>query len=120
GSPLESSKPETRNGWRLLLLEKMPFVGLSLISCVVTFMVQNRAGAVRTLASFPAAARVENAFVSYGRYLGKAIWPEKLAVFYPHPGHWASGLVAAAVLMVVVFCAGAWRAAGRCPYVRTG
>ena len=29
--------------------------------------------------------RIENALVSYIRYLGKAFWPVDLGVFYPHP-----------------------------------
>jgi len=32
-------------------------------------------------------ARLTNAMVSYLEYLQKMIWPEKLAVFYPHPGN---------------------------------
>ena len=31
------------------------------------------------------ALRVENAIVSYARYLGKAFWPSRLALFYPYP-----------------------------------
>jgi Flp pilus assembly protein TadD len=30
--------------------------------------------------------RLANALVSYVRYIGKALWPQNLAVFYPHPG----------------------------------
>ena len=30
--------------------------------------------------------RLGNAIVSYVRYLGKAFWPSRLALFYPHPG----------------------------------
>jgi len=32
--------------------------------------------------------RIGNALVSYVRYLGKMIWPEHLAFFYPYPGPW--------------------------------
>ena len=30
--------------------------------------------------------RIENAIVSYARYIGKALWPTNLALYYPHPG----------------------------------
>jgi predicted Zn-dependent protease len=47
---------------------------------------------------------VENAIVCYVAYLGKTIWPARLAVFYPHPGHslpW-SEVIAAAVILVAI------------------
>ena len=31
--------------------------------------------------------RLENAIVCYVAYIGKTVWPAKLAVFYPHPLH---------------------------------
>ena len=45
--------------------------------------------------SLPLGARIGNALISYCRYLGKLFWPTDLAVFYPHPGHWPVGQVAA-------------------------
>ena len=54
----------------------------------MTFVVQKQGGAVMTVESLPLGARVENALVSYCRYLGKMFWPADLAIFYPHPGYW--------------------------------
>ena len=71
-----------------LVREKIPFFALSLLSCVVTFIVQRKDGAMGTFTGFPVTARIENAFVSYARYLAKTIWPFDLAVIYPHPEHW--------------------------------
>lgn len=65
-----------------LLWEKVPFLAISAISSVVTFLVQRSAGAVKE-ASFT--IRIANAFVSYGKYIGKTIWPSRLAMFYPYP-----------------------------------
>jgi tetratricopeptide (TPR) repeat protein len=65
-----------------LLWEKVPFLAISTISSVVTFLVQRSAGAVKE-ASFT--IRIANAFVSYGKYIGKTIWPSRLAMFYPYP-----------------------------------
>ena len=45
--------------------------------------------------SLPLGARVGNALISYGRYLGKLFWPADLAVYYPHPGQWPLGKVTA-------------------------
>lgn len=92
-----------------LILEKIPFFALSAISCVITFFVQQKGGAVATLTKFSMLARVENAFVSYARYLGKTIWPAMLANPYPHPGFWPPGLVLFAILLFIIFtCAVFW------------
>ena len=70
------------------MLEKLPFFALAAAACVVTYAVQNQAGAVTAIDRFPLDARVGNALVSYCRYLGKFFWPADLAVYYPHPEYW--------------------------------
>ena len=35
--------------------------------------------------SYPLSMRLENAVVSYARYIGKAVWPLHLSAFYPYP-----------------------------------
>lgn len=86
-----------------LLLEKMPLLVLSAASCVVTMRAQQAAGAVGAL-PFPFGVRLKNAIYSYALYIGKAIWPAKLAPLYPHPGHslavWKA-VVAALVLVAI-------------------
>jgi tetratricopeptide (TPR) repeat protein len=66
-----------------LFLEKIPLLLLSTGSGVLTLLAQRAGHAVRTL---PASERWGNALVAYVRYLGKAFWPVRLAVLYPHPG----------------------------------
>jgi protein O-mannosyl-transferase len=66
-----------------LLWEKIPFLGLAAAFCALTFWVQQRTQAVTV--GLPLALRVENAVVSYVKYLGKTFWPMDLAVFYQHP-----------------------------------
>ena len=66
-----------------LLLEKVPLLLLSAASGVITLLAQRAGHAVRSL---PASERWGNAIVAYVRYLGKAFWPSRLAVLYPHPG----------------------------------
>ncbi len=68
-----------------LLWEKIPFFLLMAASCLVTYFVQQRGGAVSTLDAFPLGLRIENAVASYVIYIGKMLWPSHLAVFYPHP-----------------------------------
>ena len=87
-------------GARSLVVEKIPFFVLSAISCVVTFIVQQKGGAVVELARIPMTGRIENAFVSYARYLGKTLWPAPLANPYPYLGHWEFPLVIYSVALV--------------------
>jgi len=65
-----------------LVLEKVPLFVLSLGSAVMTMRAQGQAGAMRY---YPLSVRLSNAIVSYAHYIGNALWPTRLAVFYPHP-----------------------------------
>jgi tetratricopeptide (TPR) repeat protein len=101
-----------------LVAEKIPFFVLSLGSCVVTFLVQRRGGAVST--SLSLSARLANAVVSYARYLGKTFWPARLSVLYPHPGHWPAGAVIGALALLALITGWViWRAR-RQPYLVVG
>jgi tetratricopeptide (TPR) repeat protein len=68
-----------------LLLEKLPLLILSIASSVVTFIFQQRGGAVIASNRLFFDERALNAIVSYLAYLGKMLWPANLAALYPHP-----------------------------------
>ena len=68
-----------------LLLEKIPLFVIVVASSVITMKAQQSANAVRTLSEFSLSERLENAIVSYGRYLANLFWPRHLAPLYPHP-----------------------------------
>ncbi len=69
-----------------LIVEKLPLFALSAASAVLTIKAQRATGALTTVFnSFAFPIRLENAIVSYVRYIAKAIWPVHLAVYYPHP-----------------------------------
>jgi tetratricopeptide (TPR) repeat protein len=69
---------------RRLLLEKVPLLLLSAASAAITLVAQRRALGTFEEFSFP--VRAGNAVVAYASYLGKMLWPVKLAARYPHPG----------------------------------
>lgn len=71
-------------GW--LILEKVPLLALSAASAVVTLAGQQAGGAVRTTIEYPATVRIENAIGAYFDYVGRLLWPLRLAPMYPHPG----------------------------------
>ncbi len=94
-----TAKSEERFLW--LVLEKLPLLALSLGSAIMTMKAQGAAGALRY---YPLSTRLENALVSYVRYIGKAFWPTNLAVFYAHP-ELAAWQVAAALLLLLAITA---------------
>ena len=65
-----------------LIWEKVPLLGLCIASAVLTLSAQSSGGAT---SNYRLGLRLENALVSYAQYLGKAIWPSRLALFYPYP-----------------------------------
>ncbi len=67
-----------------LVMEKLPLFALSAVSAVITMKAQALNGGLNT--DVPFSNRIENAIVSYARYLGQAFWPTHLAPIYPHPG----------------------------------
>ncbi len=105
---------------RRLLIEKIPFVLLTVGSSIVTFIAQHSGGAVTSLAAFPMDARVENAFVSYARYLSKTFCPIRLTGIYPHPIYWPMKYVILSVALFIVLCAVAIVARKKFPWVFTG
>ena len=65
------------------IIEKIPFIALSIVSSVITLLVQRGVGAVVDINALPLKYRAANAFLSYIRYIDKMFWPQNLAVFYP-------------------------------------
>jgi tetratricopeptide (TPR) repeat protein len=88
-----------------LLWEKIPLLAFSAASAVVTVIVQKSGGALRAL--YPFSLRLENATVSYARYIGKAFWPSHLAALYPFPRHGLPGweVVLATFVVLSISCA---------------
>ena len=67
-----------------LIVEKIPLFILTVIFCVITFFAQKSGGAVVPFDKLPLKERIANALISYVSYVIKAIWPQKLAYFYPY------------------------------------
>jgi tetratricopeptide (TPR) repeat protein len=103
------------------LVEKIPFFALAALSCVATSVAQSRGGVMRALTQYPLVTRAANAAVAYVLYLGKAIWPTDLSVFYPYPyagvPAWETAAAIATLAIVTVACL---RARRRAPYLLVG
>ena len=110
-----------RRPWTLnLVREKLPLLAISAAAAIVTFVVQQRSGAVEGLAAFPFGLRLENAAVSCCVYIVKMFWPSGLAVFYPYPAAiplWQALLAVAALAAVTALALRLW---SRDPYLAVG
>jgi Flp pilus assembly protein TadD len=115
--PLDRVRASARSQLRLVI-EKLPLLTLSAASAAVTLAVQRAGGAIRS--DYPFWLRFSNAVISYVRYLGKAVWPSRLAVFYPYPTQAppASETLGALFLLILV-TAGVLFARKR-PYLAVG
>ncbi|HEV8132234.1 MAG TPA: tetratricopeptide repeat protein [Acidobacteriota bacterium] len=104
-----------------LVAEKLPLCCISIASSIITYLAQRKEGAVGSLEQLPLSERFGNALVSYVQYIQKAVWPSRLAVFYPHP---ASSLpiwqVAGSFLLLAAITALVFYSARRQPYLVTG
>lgn len=109
----------TRRRVMPLILEKIPFLMLSVAAAIVTIVAQHGGGAVKSLDQFPLGHRVANAVVSYVTYLWMQVLPLNLAVFYPNvpvPAWQVAGSVVALIAISWV----AIRQASRQPYLAVG
>lgn len=110
--------PLNKPTFEKLLWEKVPLFALAAASSVITLLVQRGAGAVE--GGLPLSVRLENAVVSYARYVLKTVWPVDLSVIYPHPVHWPAPVLLLSSLGVLAISALAliwWR---RWPWLPVG
>jgi tetratricopeptide (TPR) repeat protein len=68
-----------------LILEKVPLFAICLASAVITLRAEHTGGTLSGIYFHPFSVRLQNAILSYVRYVGKAFWPSGLALYYPYP-----------------------------------
>lgn len=106
--------------WRLVV-EKVPLMLLSVAAGVIELLALAPAKTGTPHAKFPLMLRVENALNSLVMYLGKMVWPTRLAVFYPHATHnLPVGRVLWLVTVLAAISTGAFACRRRNPYVLAG
>jgi protein O-mannosyl-transferase len=113
---IKNQKSKIKN----LLLEKLPFLALALVSCIVTFTAQRQAYSIVSAAGLPFTQRLAHVLVAYVHYLGAMFMPRHLAVYYPYPppAAWPAPVGAAILLALISFYA--FRFAWRRPYFCVG
>jgi protein O-mannosyl-transferase len=103
-----------------LLLEKTPLLLLSAATAVMTIVSAEKIGLPKSPDQFPLDLRIANGLQACVLYIKKLLWPQELAVFYPHPGHYALDQAAAAGLVIAAVSLIAVAKKGRFPYLTTG
>ncbi len=109
--------PDPR-GLRALAREKLPLVAFCLAASVITLFVQR--GAITLAARYTLADRLENALVSYVRYLAGALYPTDLSAAYAHPEAWAPGVWLGCGLLLALITAATLRLLPTRPWLTVG
>ena len=100
-----------------LIIEKLPFFLLMIVSCLMTLFAQRNA---LWSAALPFDFRLANAAMSYVRYISKIFLPSNLAIIYPYPHFWPLGGVIAATGVLIVISIVFILQAKRIPYLVMG
>jgi tetratricopeptide (TPR) repeat protein len=116
----DSSNSLKRTTFFRLILEKLPFFVLVVMSSVITFYAQKHGGAVKPLEIISIQARIANTLVSYASYILKMLCPSKLAVLYPHPGSYPWWQITGACSLLLFISFSAIRVIKQSPYFFVG
>jgi Flp pilus assembly protein TadD len=103
---------------RRLVMEKVPFFFLAILSSIATIFAQRN-----SMASFGHLSlifRIGNALISYTGYLIKMMWPSDLAVFYPLTLEYQPWRIAGAALLLIAITVWTVRLSGKRPYLLFG
>ena len=103
-----------------LLVEKLPFVVLAVLTSLITLQAARGAGSLPSAAQYPMANRLANATLSYARYVWEVFWPGNLAVYYPFPETFSVWSVGGAALLLAGISVAVLSLAGRRPYLMVG
>ncbi|HET6516153.1 MAG TPA: tetratricopeptide repeat protein [Thermodesulfovibrionales bacterium] len=101
-----------------IVLEKLPFFLLSVLSSVITVVAQQ--SAMPSFRQYPPGFRMGNAINSYATYLIKMIWPSDLAVFYPLASQFDPWKLAGAGTLLVAVSLWAVTVSRKRPYILVG
>ncbi len=118
-----TSDPEgiAQISFKRCLREKIPLIVLAAASCVVTLIAQRRGGAVKSMETFPFLLRLANAGSAYILYLWKALFPARLAIFYPYSTNrtpvWLAICALVGILTATLL---AWKFRRTAPYLTVG
>ncbi len=103
-----------------LLIEKIPFLLLSVGSCVITVIAAHQEAVSVAVARMPLKVRFITAGVSYFKYLEELVWPSDLGPLYPFVIHRPKVELAGIALVLVGLTILAFRIRNSRPYFLMG
>jgi Flp pilus assembly protein TadD len=109
-----------KRAWPRSLVEKLPFFVASAAFSAVALIAQSRGGAVSTFKTLPFSERCINVVTAYASYLSKTIFPNHLAVYYPHPHQALNWIALGQAAMLLAVCGAAIFCRRRYPFVFVG
>jgi len=106
--------------FKRVILEKIPWIMLTIFSSMMTVLAQSKSAAVKSLVDFSILDRLANAAISYWVYLRQTVWPSDLTVFYPYPYDINMTGAAAACLVLGIITVFVIRQKANLPYLLWG
>ena len=103
-----------------IILEKIPLLFLSALSVYLSTASVKGLGNSIDLQSVPLLLRVENALVSYPKYLFKCFWPTNLSLYYPFPQSIPLWQSLGTLVLLAVISVGVLRFLKKHPYLAVG
>ena len=104
--PLRVSPSSVPRPLRMLLLEKLPLLALSIGAAMVTMVAQAKMGATKMIGDkVTLPLQLANAAIAYVKYLAMTFRPLDLAVFYPYNFHPRPALVVVSVTLLAAVTA---------------
>jgi Tfp pilus assembly protein PilF len=119
-SALNRGEGRRKSNTQYIILEKVPLLLLSTLTVYISSKSIQGEGDVTSLQLVPMLLRIENALVSYVKYIGKMIWPQNLSVYYPFPDMVPAGQLIGAVAVLVALSSLAVWGLKRRPYLAVG
>lgn len=101
-------------------MEKVPLIGMTAVSSIVTFIAQRKGEAVAAVDDLPVSVRVINAAISYITYMVKAVWPASLSIYYPYPENIPTWEIAGSAFVLVAVSILVLQGARKRPYFLAG
>jgi tetratricopeptide (TPR) repeat protein len=104
----------------LLISEKIPLLALSGISTALSTLSLQHCDQFISHDVVPMGLRVENAVVSYIKYILKIFWPRDMTIFYPFPAAIPLWQVLGALILLIAALLIIFRLAGKAPFLAVG
>lgn len=85
-----------------LLVEKIPLFIICNVFSIVAFLIQHNKGVTESLSTLPLLFRIQNALVSYTKYISHTFWPDSLGLLYPLPNSYPAWEVTTSIIFLTV------------------